>query len=93
MSAAEAATAMLDVEQIEVAYGKARAVNGATLRVAEGSITAIVGPNGAGKTSLVKAVSGLQPIRAGTIRFDRIRINVRVFTASGRQDRKMWASI
>ena len=72
MSAAEA---MLDVDQIEVAYGKARAVNGATLRVAEGSITAIVGPNGAGKTSLVKAVSGLQPIRAGTISFRGARID------------------
>jgi len=64
-----AAPALLEVEQIEVAYGKARAVNGATVRVAEGSITAIVGPNGAGKTSLLKAVSGLQPIRAGQIRF------------------------
>jgi branched-chain amino acid transport system ATP-binding protein len=68
MSAA-APTALLDVEQIEVVYGRARAVNDATLRVAEGSITAIVGPNGAGKTSLIKAVSGLQPIRAGQIRF------------------------
>ena len=75
MSAVGAATAMLDVEQIEVAYGKARAVNGATLRVAEGSITAIVGPNGAGKTSLVKAVSGLQPICAGSISFRGARID------------------
>jgi branched-chain amino acid transport system ATP-binding protein len=75
VSAAEAATAMLDVEQIEVAYGKARAVNAATLRVAEGSITAIVGPNGAGKTSLLKAVSGLQPIHTGTIRFRGARID------------------
>ena len=69
------ATALLEVEQIEVAYGKARAVNGATVRVAEGSITAIVGPNGAGKTSLVKAVSGLQAIRAGQIRFRGGRID------------------
>ena len=67
--------ALLEVEQIEVAYGKARAVNGATLRVAAGSITAIVGPNGAGKTSLLKAVSGLQPIRAGAIRFRGERID------------------
>jgi len=68
MSAA-APTALLEVEQIEVVYGRARAVNGATVSIAEGSITAIVGPNGAGKTSLVKAVSGLQPLRAGQIRF------------------------
>ena len=69
------ATALLEVEQIEVAYGKARAVNGATVRVTEGSITAIVGPNGAGKTSLVRAVSGLQAIRAGQIRFRGGRID------------------
>ena len=69
------ATALLEVEQVEVAYGQARAVNGATVRVAEGSITAIVGPNGAGKTSLLKAVSGLQPIRAGQIRFHGGRID------------------
>ena len=68
-------TALLEVEQIEVAYGPARAVNGATVRVAEGSITAIVGPNGAGKTSLVKAVSGLLAIRAGAIRFRGSRID------------------
>jgi branched-chain amino acid transport system ATP-binding protein len=67
---------LLEVGQIEVAYGKARAVNGATIRVAEGSITAIVGPNGAGKTSLLKAVSGLQPIRAGQIGFAGQRIDV-----------------
>ena len=70
-----AGTALLEVEQIEVTYGKARAVNGATVRVAPGSITAIVGPNGAGKTSLLKAVSGLQPIRAGQIRFQGERID------------------
>jgi len=69
------ATALLEVEQIEVAYGRARAVNGATVRVAEGSITAIVGPNGAGKTSLVKAVSGLVAIRAGQIHFRGGRID------------------
>jgi branched-chain amino acid transport system ATP-binding protein len=69
------ATPLLEVEHIEVAYGRARAVNGATVRVTEGSITAIVGPNGAGKTSLLKSVSGLQAIRAGQIRFRGGRID------------------
>ena len=67
---------LLEVEHFEVTYGRARAVNGATVRVPEGSITAIVGPNGAGKTSLLKAVSGLQAIRAGQIRFRGGRIDV-----------------
>ena len=69
--------ALLDVDDIEVAYGKARAVNGATVRVPRGSITAIVGPNGAGKTTLLKAVCGLQPLRAGQIRWEGDRIDGR----------------
>ncbi len=68
---------LLDVDDIEVTYGKARAVNGATVRVRRGSITAIVGPNGAGKTTLLKAVCGLQPLRAGEIRWDGTRIDGR----------------
>jgi branched-chain amino acid transport system ATP-binding protein len=68
---------LLDVDDIEVTYGKARAVNGATVRVRRGSITAIVGPNGAGKTTLLKAVCGLQPLRAGQIRWDGTRIDGR----------------
>ena len=69
--------ALLDVEEVEVAYGKARAVNGATVRVPRGSITAIVGPNGAGKTTLLKAVCGLQPLRSGQIRWEGRRIDGR----------------
>jgi branched-chain amino acid transport system ATP-binding protein len=69
--------ALLEVDDIEVTYGKARAVNGATVRVQHGSITAIVGPNGAGKTTLLKAVCGLQPLRAGAIRWDGTRIDGR----------------
>ena len=71
------ADALLHVDDIEVTYGKARAVNGATVRVARGSITAIVGPNGAGKTTLLKAVCGLQPLRSGQIRWNGTRIDGR----------------
>jgi branched-chain amino acid transport system ATP-binding protein len=72
-----AAPALLEIGNVEVTYGKARAVNGASVHVPEGSITAIVGPNGAGKTTLLKAVSGLQPLRAGEIRFRGQRIDAR----------------
>ena len=70
-------TALLDVDAIEGTYGKARAVNGATIRVPRGSITAIVGPNGAGKTTLLKAVCGLEPLRTGQIRWNGARIDGR----------------
>ena len=71
------APAILEIDDIEVSYGKARAVNGASVRVPRGSITAIVGPNGAGKTTVLKAVCGLQPLRSGQIRWDGARIDGR----------------
>ena len=71
------APVLLEVANIEVTYGKARAVNGATVRVPRGSITAIVGPNGAGKTTLLKSICGLQPLRSGEIRWDGARIDGR----------------
>jgi branched-chain amino acid transport system ATP-binding protein len=67
--------ALLEIEEVEVTYGKARAVNGASVRVTPQSITAVVGPNGAGKTTLLRAISGLQPASAGTIRFAGQRID------------------
>jgi branched-chain amino acid transport system ATP-binding protein len=75
MVSAVAVDAELAVESAEVRYGQARAVNGATVRVPPGSITAIVGPNGAGKTTLLRAISGLQPLSSGAIRFGGHRID------------------
>ncbi|MEO7404667.1 MAG: ABC transporter ATP-binding protein [Burkholderiales bacterium] len=65
----------LEITDAEVRYGPARAVNGVSLRVRPGSITAIVGPNGAGKSSLLKAICGLVPLAKGTIRFEDAAIH------------------
>jgi neutral amino acid transport system ATP-binding protein len=60
---------LLEVEGLAKAFGGVAAVDGASLDVAEGSITALIGPNGAGKTTVFNLVSGfLRPDR-GTIRF------------------------
>lgn len=64
------AEALLTVSDAEVRYGLARAVNGASLKIWRGGITAIVGPNGAGKSSLLKAISALVPLAAGHLEFD-----------------------
>jgi len=66
---------LLQVRDAEVRYGQARAVNGVTLAIRRGAITAIVGPNGAGKSSLLKAISALVPLAAGDLWFDGVRID------------------
>jgi branched-chain amino acid transport system ATP-binding protein len=60
---------MLSVENIDVFYGDAQALDGVSLEVAEGSIVAIVGANGAGKTSLIRTIAGMQAPSRGAIRF------------------------
>jgi branched-chain amino acid transport system ATP-binding protein len=61
---------MLQVEELETAYGPIRALDGISFEVAQGSITAVLGANGAGKTSLLRTLSGLVRARAGRIRLD-----------------------
>jgi branched-chain amino acid transport system ATP-binding protein len=60
---------LLAVEGLEVAYGEAQILWGASLDVREGGITALVGSNGAGKTTTLKAIAGLTAIRGGSVRF------------------------
>jgi branched-chain amino acid transport system ATP-binding protein len=61
---------MLDVRDLNVAYGDAQALWDVVLTVNDGEIVTIVGPNGAGKTTLVNALSGIMPSRSGQILFD-----------------------
>ena len=61
---------MLEIRDLDAAYGDARALSGVTLSVGAGEIVALLGPNGAGKSTLLKAVAGLVRPRAGTIRWD-----------------------
>jgi branched-chain amino acid transport system ATP-binding protein len=51
----------LVMDAIDVRYGAIHAVQGASVRVARGQVTALVGSNGAGKSSLLKAAAGLVP--------------------------------
>jgi branched-chain amino acid transport system ATP-binding protein len=61
---------VLEVRDLEVRYGDARALSSISLTVAPGEIVALLGPNGAGKSSLLKAVAGLVRPRTGSIRWD-----------------------
>ena len=61
---------LLEVRDVAKRFGGLRAVDGASLDVARGSITALIGPNGAGKTTLFNLVAGLYSPEHGTVRFD-----------------------
>jgi len=61
---------MLRVDGLQASYGPVRALDDVSFEVVAGSLTAVLGANGAGKTSLLRAISGLIPARAGRIEFD-----------------------
>ncbi|MBS0246913.1 MAG: ABC transporter ATP-binding protein [Proteobacteria bacterium] len=58
---------MLLVENLDVHYGDAQALDGVTLEIPERAIVAIVGANGAGKTSLIRAIAGINKPTHGRI--------------------------
>ncbi|HVX68183.1 MAG TPA: ABC transporter ATP-binding protein [Mycobacteriales bacterium] len=61
---------MLTLDDVVTTYGAVRALDGVSLNVAEGQITAVLGANGAGKTTLLRTVNGLVRPSSGSIRFD-----------------------
>jgi branched-chain amino acid transport system ATP-binding protein len=58
---------MLDVQDLEVGYGESLIVQGASLRVGDGQLVAVLGRNGVGKTTLLRGITGLTPPRAGRV--------------------------
>jgi branched-chain amino acid transport system ATP-binding protein len=62
--------ALLELTDVQAAYGSVRALHGVTLRVEEGSIVALLGANGAGKTTTLRAISSTVRKTAGSITFD-----------------------
>jgi branched-chain amino acid transport system ATP-binding protein len=62
--------ALLEIDGLRVAYGKAEVVSGVTFAIRAGSFVVMLGRNGAGKSTILHAISGLIPKVAGTVRFD-----------------------
>jgi branched-chain amino acid transport system ATP-binding protein len=61
---------MLSVQDLDLFYGDAQALDGVSLEVPEGAIVAIVGANGAGKSSLIRTIAGIEKPRSGKIVFE-----------------------
>jgi branched-chain amino acid transport system ATP-binding protein len=58
---------LLEVREIDVAYGDSQVLFALSLEVGEGELVALLGSNGAGKTTTLRAISGVRPPRAGEI--------------------------
>ena len=68
-------SAMLEVKNIQVAYGKIIAVKDISVTVNEGEIVTLIGSNGAGKSTTLRAISGILKPRGGSITFNGERID------------------
>lgn len=62
--------ALLEVNDISVAYGGIQALQGVSLHVDKGEVVTIIGANGAGKSSLLNAISSMVPYHEGEIRYE-----------------------
>ena len=66
---------LLELSDVELYYDNVYALKGVSLTVDEGETVALIGANGAGKSSILRAITGLQRIKHGTITFVDRRID------------------
>jgi len=66
---------MLSLSQVDAFYGDAQALWDINLEVTSGEVVTLLGSNGAGKSTVLRAISGLLPIRKGEIVFDDTRLD------------------
>ena len=66
---------MLEVKDLEVSYGKIKAVKGISFSVGQGEVVSLIGTNGAGKTTTLRTISGLLRPTHGSITFKGQRID------------------
>ena len=60
---------LLELKDVHVHYAGVKALDGASVKVDEGEVVALMGPNGAGKSTALKAMFGLAPIESGEVRW------------------------
>ncbi len=68
---------LLALAGVTAGYGAFTALWDVALRVERGEAVAVVGPNGSGKTTLLRVISGILPVRSGTLTFDGVPLTGR----------------
>jgi branched-chain amino acid transport system ATP-binding protein len=66
---------LLEIEALEVAYGPSQVLFGISLSMQEGEAATLLGRNGMGKTTTLRTLCGLEPLKAGAVRFAGERID------------------
>ena len=68
---------ILELNNVEAAYGAVKAIRGVSLSVSPGSVVTVLGSNGAGKSTILKTISGIIDPQKGSILFRQERIDRR----------------
>ena len=66
--------ALLEIKDLAVNYGMITALKGISFEVNQGEVIALIGANGAGKTTTLHAITGLLPIKSGSIKFNGVEL-------------------
>jgi branched-chain amino acid transport system ATP-binding protein len=77
MSAPTVNAPILNLLNVESAYGPIKAIRGVSLQVRKGEIATVLGSNGAGKSTILKTISGIIDPRKGSITFKDVDITAR----------------
>ena len=77
-------SALLELQSVETDIGGSRILRGVTLEVNSGEVVALMGRNGVGKTTTLRSITGLRPIRSGSITLAGQRIDRMPPDARGR---------
>jgi branched-chain amino acid transport system ATP-binding protein len=70
MTAADASSTLVDLEDIHTYYGKSHILHGVSLRVGRGEVVGLLGRNGVGKSTTLKTIIGLVNPSRGNVRFE-----------------------
>ena len=69
-------SALLEIDDLQTAYGPSQVLFGISLRIEQGGVTTLLGSNGMGKTTLFKTIVGLEPLTSGELKIgDTVKIS------------------
>jgi branched-chain amino acid transport system ATP-binding protein len=91
---------ILELRNVDAAYGKVKSLHGVSIRVRPGEVVALIGANGAGKSTTLRAISGLLAPTAGDILFEgrsiagqRPDVIVQAGIAHSPEERHVWPDL